>query len=53
MHVKCAERCRESVKLQGLQPAPAQSRFERLILLEPAHDHQPIHDRPVAGDRET
>ena len=53
MRVKRAERCRELINLQGLQPAPAQSCFERLILLKPAHDHQPIHDRPVAGDRET
>ena len=37
----------------GFSQPSAQGRFERLILLEPAHDHQPIHDRPVAGDRET
>jgi hypothetical protein len=53
MHVKCAERCRESIKLQRLQPAPAQSRFERLFLFQPAHHHQPVNDRPVTCDRET
>ena len=52
MRVKRAERRREPINLQGLQPAFVQSRFERLVLLKPPHDHQPIDDRAVAGDRE-
>ncbi len=53
VRVKRGERCGEPINLRGLQPASAQGRFKRLVLLKPAHDHQPIHDRPVAGDRET
>ena len=53
MRVKRAERCREAIEMQWLQPAVAQSRFERVILLKPTHDHQPIHDGPIAGDCET
>ncbi len=53
MRVKGAKRCREAMELQWLQPAVAQSHFERFVLLQPSHDYQPIHGRPVAGDCET
>ena len=52
MRVKRAERCRDSIHLRRLQPASAQSRFERLIFFKPAHDHQPVYDSPFAGDCE-
>jgi hypothetical protein len=53
MRVKRAEPSRDPIDLLGLEPAPMQSLLQRRILLEPAHHHQPIDNRSVAGDGET
>ena len=50
--IETGEDCRQTVKMGPVERAIEQDVLEHLALVEPAHDHQKVHDAAGAADRQ-